>query len=254
MIKLLGRAQPLSQHTMADGLQPIRRLGLGGVVIGREDADARPQMLDDAHVTAARRQVRGLGLTPWSASSHTDDFHDDDRLLETLTAFGKAGPLETDVFLISGARSLAGDLDERRRTLVHTRQIGAAAVCHGVTVAPEVDPGLTVGSTEDSRLFPDIPSPNLAANLDLGHAFLTDQAPLSSLGRLGRETVHGHVEDMADDVRKPRRRRYGAMGLAALLATLADTGFRGGLALDLYEVGCKAAARATLACRRGLMA
>jgi sugar phosphate isomerase/epimerase len=117
-----------------------------------------------------------------------------------------------------------------------TRELAQVAAEHGVTLAVEFEPGFIVGSTEElMRLFDAIPSPYLAANLDLGHAFLCDHNPIYSILQLRDKVVHGHIENMKTGVHEHLLPWEGDMQLYAYIAALTRVGFTGGLALDLYK-------------------
>ena len=92
------------------------------------------------------------------------------------------------------------------------------------------------------RLFLEIPSQNLAANVDLGHVFICDPDPLAALHQLGPKMVHGHVSGMPAGVHDHLLPREGELDLTLYLRTLREIGFDGGLALDLYKYDYEAVA------------
>ena len=135
-----------------------------------------------------------------------------------------------------------------------TAELVEIAQAQGVVLALEFEPGFVVGSTADLlRLFEAIPSPHLAANLDLGHVFLCDPDPLGAIRQVGPKVVHGHIENMRAAVHDHLIPQEGDMDLAAYLAALADAGFTGGLALDLYKYDYEAVAGEAIAYLRGLI-
>jgi sugar phosphate isomerase/epimerase len=118
-----------------------------------------------------------------------------------------------------------------------------AAEAQDIILAIEFEPNFVVGSTADLlRLFDEIPSPHLAANLDLGHVFLCDPDPLASIAQLGKKIVHCHIEDMPAGVHDHRLPGEGDMNLPAFLRALCDVSFTGGMALDLYAYDYEAVA------------
>jgi sugar phosphate isomerase/epimerase len=124
-----------------------------------------------------------------------------------------------------------------------TRLLVEAAEACGVTLANEFEPGFVIGSTmELLRLFKALPSPNLGANLDLGHAFICDPDPLESIRQLGSKIVHCHVENMPRGVHDHLLPQEGDLDLKTCLEVLAQVGFEGGLALDLYKYDYEAVA------------
>lgn len=59
--------------------------------------------------------------------------------------------------------------------------------------------------------------------------------PLSSIRQVSHKVVHGHIENMRAGVHDHVLPWEGDMDLAVYLQALADVGFDGGLALDLYK-------------------
>jgi sugar phosphate isomerase/epimerase len=113
--------------------------------------------------------------------------------------------------------------------------VEVAAECD-VVLAEGFEPGFIVGSTADLvQLFDEIPLRHLAANLDLGHVFLCDPDPMDSIAQLGDKIVHCHVENMRASVHDHLLPQEGDMDLGAYVRALADVGFDGGLALDVYK-------------------
>ena len=255
-MKILGRTQPLAQYPILDCLDVVRRLGFDGVEICLENPDLDPERLSPARVSAVRGRVAELGLSPHSVSYHKDYIYDDASFELTKQAIARTPQFGAQVFVFAGGPKRAGDEAEWRRMIGRTRELAAIAEERGVVLAEEFEPGFVVGSTAElERLFDDIPSPNLAANLDLGHAFLCDPDPLDSIRRLGRagKIVHCHVENMRAGVHAHLLPHEGDMDLGAYLRALSEVGYAGGLALDLYLHDYEAAAPAAIAYLRAAM-
>jgi sugar phosphate isomerase/epimerase len=138
--------------------------------------------------------------------------------------------------------------------VARTRQLVSLAEICGVRLAQEFEPGFIVGSTADVlRLFEAIPSPNLVANLELGHVFLCDPDPLEAIRQLGPRIVHGHIENMAAGVHNHLLPQEGDIDLSAYLRALKEVGFAGALALDLYQHDYEAVSPAALDFLRDLL-
>ena len=254
-MKIMARTQPLSRHPVLEGLRVIRDLGFDGVEICLENPDLAPDLLDAGLIDAVRRVVTDLGLHPHSVSYHKNYIYDDLELERTKRAIALTPAFGSDLFVFAGTRKRAGDEEEWRLKVARTRELAALAEETGVTLAAEFEPGFIVGSTAELlRLFDEVDSPNLAANLDLGHVFLCDPDPLSAIRQVGAKIVHCHVENMAAGVHSHLLPQEGDMDLAAYLGALADVGFQGGLALDLYEHDYQAVAPGCIAYLRGLLA
>ncbi len=233
---LFGRTQPLDQHPIDECLAIIGRLGFDGAEICLENPDIAPAALTAERARGIGSLAAAAGLRNWSVSYHKDYISDDLMLEETLKAIRLTPHFGSRIFVFAGAPRRVEDAGQWSRMIQRTRQlVGAAEEC-GVTLAIEFEPGFVVGSTEDlHRLLSEIPSPALQVNLDLGHVFLCDADPLAAIASLAGRIAHGHIENMAAGVHKHLLPWLGDMDLAAYLKVLAQAGFAGPLALDLYN-------------------
>lgn len=247
-MKLLGRTQMLSQYSLVDSLSVIKNLGFDGVEICVERKDWSLHNLDTFPTAALREKVDELGLAPHSFSLHQNFIFDDERFELTKQAIPMTRTLGTDIFVYSGAVGQTGDADEWRRMVERTRIFVEIAEDNGVILAQEFEPNFVVGTTADLlRLFDEIPSPNLAANLDLGHVFLCDPDPMTAIRSVGEKIVHCHVSNMPTGLHDHLVPGEGDMDLNAYLQAVADVGFDGGLALDLYKYDYEAVAGKSIA-------
>ncbi|RPJ39901.1 MAG: sugar phosphate isomerase/epimerase, partial [Chloroflexi bacterium] len=185
-----------------------------------------------------------------------DYIYDDEQLALTKTAIRLTPAFGANTLIFSGGFKKPGaDAEaEWQRMVERTRSLVELAESLGVTLAQEFEPGFIVGSTADLlRLFAEIPSPALAANLDLGHVFLCDPDPLSAIAQLGGKIVHGHVENMRAGVHNHLLPQEGDMDLPVYLSALRQAGFDGALALDLYAYDYEAVAPEAIATIRQAM-
>lgn len=245
---LAGRTQPLQQHPIREALRRLRALGFDAVEVCLENPDLAPERLTAELAETVGTAAAGLGFRAVSVSWHRDYVQDDTvfallrRVIPLVPLFGAR------VFVITNAWRQPGTADPWPRLVTRTRALARVAEEAGVTLAQEFEPGFVVDSTAAlERLFAEVASPALAANLDLGHAFLSDPDPVASIRRLGPRLVHGHVEDMKRGVHAHLLPGEGDMDLPACLAALAASGFAGPLALDLYQHDYEAVAPAALA-------
>jgi sugar phosphate isomerase/epimerase len=253
-MEILGRTQMLPDYTLLESLDVIRALGFDGVEICVERRDWSWVAFDDALVDGVRERVAALGLSPHSFSLHQDYIYDDRLFEETKHAIQTTRSIGADIFVFSGTRVRTGDSAEWKRMVARTRELVDLAEACNVVLAEEFEPGFIVGSTADLlRLFQEIPSPNLAANLDLGHVFLCDPDPLEAIAHLGHKIVHCHVENMRTGVHDHLLPQEGDMDLGVYLRALADMGFDGGLALDLYKYDYEKVSPGAIAYLDGLL-
>lgn len=236
-MKILGRTQPLAHYEIDECLTVIHQLGFEGVEICLENDDIAPERLDLERAARIYDRIKELGLRPHSVSYHKDYVYDDAMFEQTKRAIELSRALGTHIFVFSGAQLKNEDEAAAwRRMIRRTEVLVEIAADFEVVLAQEFEPDFIVGSTADLlRLFDEIPSPYLVANLDLGHVFLCDPEPLTSIRQVGRKIAHAHVENMRAGVHDHMLPWDGDMHLGTYLQTLADVGFEGGLALDLYK-------------------
>ncbi len=236
-MKLSGRTQPLSpRYGAVDALHVIQRLGFDGVEICLEVDELSPQRVTPAQAAAIGEQARALGLAPHVIGYHKDYIYDDELFELTQAAIRLVPAFGAQVLIFSGTTRRTGDAEAWQRMLARTQQLVRLAEDNNVILAQEFEPGFIVGSTADLlRLFAEIPSPNLAANLDLGHVFLCDPDPIAAIRQVGPKIVHGHIENMRSGVHNHLLPSEGDMDLAEYISALRETGFEGALALDLYQ-------------------
>jgi sugar phosphate isomerase/epimerase len=234
-IRFYGRTQPLSQISIGEALDALKRVGFDGVEICLEHPDIAPERLDAELVGRVKGQCDELGLGR-SVSLHKDFIHDDAMLRDTLTAIRWTRAFGAEVLVIAGSRPRGERESEWQLMIERTRELVKAAEAEDVILAVEFEPAFIVGSTADlHRMFEAIPSPHLQANLDIGHVFLCDPDPLAAIESLKGRIPHGHIENMARGVHRHLPPWEGDMDLKAYLQTLTRIGFAGPMALDLYK-------------------
>jgi sugar phosphate isomerase/epimerase len=255
---LYGRTQPLARYPIERCLETLACLGFDGVEVCLENEDIAPDLLTPSLIQRVRDTLRAVGLERYSISYHKDYIYDDRELARTIKTIEATPQFGSDIFVFAGTRARAerGDEAEWSRMIARTRELVRVAEANGVTLAEEFEPGFIVGCTADVlRLFDEIPSPNLAANLDLGHVFLCDPDPMAAIAQLGDRIVHVHIENMKAGVHNHLLPQdpNGDMALGDYVAALRQAGFDGGMALDLYNENYEEVAPETLAYLRGLL-
>jgi len=252
-MRFMARTHAVRQYPILRALEVVRALGFDGVEICLENADLAPHLLDESLASAVGARAAALGLAPVSVSWHVDYVYDDALYEGTRRAIALTPAFGTGTFVFGGTTARSGDEAEWQRMVDRTRVLARDAEAAGVTLAQEFEPGFIVGSTADLlRLFGEVPSPALAANLDLGHAFLTDPDPLESIRLIGPRIAQCHIENMRRGVHAHRLPDDGDMDLAAYLRALTAAGFTGGLVLDLYGMDLEQVAPGALTYLRGL--
>ncbi len=251
---IFGRTQPLAHYPILDCLPVLQRLGFDGVELCMENDDLSPAVVTPRFAAEVGARATAL-FSAHSVGYHKDYIYDDGFFELTKRAIALTPDFGADILVFSGTHKRAGDAAEWQRMIERTRVLVDVAADYGVTLAQEFEPGFIVGSTADLlRLFDEIPSPYLAANLDVGHVFLCDPDPLDAIRQIGDKIVHGHVENMARGVHDHLLPTEGDMDLGAYIRALVEVGFSGGLALDLYKYDYEAIAPGAIAYLRQFVA
>ncbi len=201
-----------------------------------------------------REKVHDLDLAPHSISYH-QDYVNSDAAFELTKGRNPDDTRARDrsLRLLRPARR-TDDPSEWEEMIVRTRSLADIAERYGVILAEEFEPKFVVGSTADLlRLFEEVGSPALAANLDLGHLFLCDPDPIASIHAVGDRIAHCHIENMARGVHDHLLPQEGDMDLLQYVQALADVGYAGPLSLDLYKYDYEAIAPDAIAYVRGLL-
>lgn len=251
---LFGRTQPLSRYSIWEALETIKRLGFDGAEVCFENEDIGFDKLDGQLAARIREKLSELSLKPYSVSYHQDYVYNDENFTGLTKAISLTGKLGTDIFVISCPYARMKDQEEWDKTVSRVRELSKTAEQYGVTLALEPEPNFVIGSTEALlRLFDEVSSPNLGANLDLGHMFLRDTDPIGMIHTVGKRAVHAHVENMKAGVHDHRLLDDGDMDLKVYLKALKDIGFKGGMALDIYKFDYEEIAPGSIEILRNIM-
>ena len=232
----MGRTQPLKKYPILETLVLIKEMGFSGVEICLENNDINPNLLTDELICSIKNRLDILALDPVSVSYHKNYIYNDSEFLKIKQAIPWTNKFGSNIFIISGGKKRTKNEGEWSRMLKRTKELVQIAEENNIILALEFEPNFVIGTTEELlRLFNEIPSPNLAANCDLGHVFLCDPNPLAAIRKTGKKIVHCHIENMKTNVHDHLVPEEGDMDLIKYLDCLKKTGFSGGLALDLYK-------------------
>jgi sugar phosphate isomerase/epimerase len=238
MSRIGFRTAGFHEWRVDEAVAALGRLGYDGVEICLEHPDCRPESLTTVSAKALAQRCGDAGLEVASVSYHADtepqDLRRDNavRALELVPAFG------TEVLILNGRRTTPEVKAEALADL--ERLLGVLlprAAALGARVALEPEPGLSVGDSADMlRLVERVGSPQLGANLDVGHAFLTDADVTASIRELGASIFHTHLEGMPAGEHRHLLPGEGDLDLTAVCRALRETGYRGYLTVDLFAI------------------
>ena len=249
----------------------IAAAGYGHVEILADRPHLWPPEVDAAAVAALRRHLAGLDLAVAALNANTavgyyreppDEplfgpglCHPDAELRGWRVAFTRraleiAAELEAPVVTITAGRARPGSPPELAWPLLvdAVGELAAMAERLGVRIALEYEPGLLIErASQAAALFAAVASPALGLNLDVGHAWVVGEEPAAVVREMGTTRLfHLHLEDIRDRVHYHRVPGEGEIDFAALFAALAEIGYDGAAAVELYTCvdAPEAAARA----------
>lgn len=252
---ICGRTQPLSELGMVGSLRRIKEMGFEGVEICPETKEWGLFEFTADAVREIADLLEELRFGTVSFGLHSNYIDDDDRFELSKRLIEVAPKLSSDVFIISGRRA-TDDRDEWKKMADRTREFVRVGEANGVRIAMEHEPKFVVGTTADQlRLMQEIDSPFFGANLDIGHAYLVDPDPLESIRAFGDRLFHMHIENMPAEEHRhlPPYDENGVVDLEAVFRTVYETGFSGGMALDLYVDNYEEMARKSLKYLKGIV-
>jgi sugar phosphate isomerase/epimerase len=199
-----------------------------------EAPDVRPEALDAARCSQIRASLDETGIGLASLSYHADREPLDQRRANQERAVHAAAWMGCPILVLNPEKAT----DPERQWDEHVarfQRLCALADELGVTIAIEPEPLLVVGSSADAaRMIEQVGSPRLCVNLDVGHAFLTDDDVAGSIRTLGDRIVHLHLEDMAAGVHRHLPFGTGDIDFAAVRRALDEIGYAGPYVVDLF--------------------
>jgi sugar phosphate isomerase/epimerase len=252
---LLGyNTNGFAHHDPFDALEILAEIGYRSVAITLDHGPLNPFAADwPAHLSRLKETLRRLKLKnviETGARFLLDARHKHE---PTLVSVGKAernkrvdflqraidaaSVLDSDcVSLWSGIR-LGDDSDEAvlERLAESLRQVVRHATNSGVTIGFEPEPGMFIDTMKSySRLLQWIDAPHLQLTLDVGHLWCQGELPIADyIARWGQRIVNVHIEDMRAGVHEHLMFGEGQMHFPPILESLAKTGYKGGLHVEL---------------------
>lgn len=118
-----------------------------------------------------------------------------------------------------------------------------------VMIGFEPEPGMLVATMDDfERLLSMVDAPNLGLTLDVGHLHCLGEGPIADVIRRWQgKLVNVHLEDMVRGIHDHRMFGEGEMDFAPILLSLEETGYSGGVHVELSRHSHDAPAVATQA-------
>jgi sugar phosphate isomerase/epimerase len=219
-------------------IRRIAEIGYDGVEICLEHPGLDPEEIDVLRGAAIANVAAGESIEVATVSYHGDRDPLRLRWKRALRAIELASAMGTGTLIINSPRpgpEAPDDLEDQFHEQLE-RQLERAERL-GVILAVEPEPGLLIDNVDDMlKLIERMGSEHLRVNLDVGHAFLTEDDVPAAIRRLGDLTVAAHIEDMPRGEHTHLVPGEGEMDLPAVLAALDAVSFDGWLTVDLFDI------------------
>lgn len=220
-------------------LAELARLGYDGVELCLEHPDMRPEELTEAQAADVAVAVRDLGLEIASVSYHGDRDEPNLRLDNQRRSIGLTRAMDCDLLILNTPRRDPSRLAEQWHETVLWIEgtLLPDAERAQVRLACEPEPDLVLhGTPEMLRLLSHLPHPLLGVNLDIGHAWLTDDDVTHSVRQLAPWLWHVHWEDFPRGEHRHLPPGEGDMPLAEIHEALQQIGYGGYTTVDLFNI------------------
>ena len=238
-MKIGFRTAGFREWPLQRALQELARLGYDAVELCLEHPDMRPERLGEAEAAALAEMVRGLGLEIASVSYHGDTDEAQQRLTNQSRSIALTAAMGCDLLILNTPRQAAGTEPEQWHDLVLWVEgsLLPEAERFGVRLAFEPEPGLVLhGLREMLQLLSHLTHPLLGVNLDLGHAWLTDESVPDTVRQLAPWLWHVHFEDFPHGEHRHLPPGEGDMPLGEIHAALQQAGYAGAYTIDLFNI------------------
>lgn len=258
-MKFSGRTQMVSRFSVDIILPMFKKLGFEGLEFGLLDQhfNVRPDLLEDYIIEHNVGLANELELPITAVSNHLG-FTMDDYVFgvhkQTIPKIRKFG---TNVYIISAGFVSAQDKlynpEWYMKLVERVKMLCEIAEESGVVLAIEPEPGQMIATVADFHdLKAEVESDVLKMNFDIGHGYLMEADLLEAIKENCGDIAHCHIENMRRGEHIHLPPDEGEIDMEVVLSTLADCGFDGGLALDMYLRPYEETAEAALEYLKGL--
>ena len=231
------RTAGFHQWPLPRALEALADLGYDAVELCLEHPDMRPETLTDAAAAGWARMARDLGLQIASVSYHGDRDEPPTRKENQRRSINLTAAMDCDLLVLNTPRRNAQPGQWAREMSWIDESLLPEAGAHGARLAFEAEPGQVLdGLNETLRLLSAFPHPLLGVNLDIGHAWLTDDDLLETVRQLAPWLWQVHFEDFPNNEHRHLPPGHGDMPLADVLAALREAAFGGVLVIDLFNI------------------
>lgn len=234
---IAGRAQMVSNMKYSDAIKFFLDMGFKGVELNNVDIDfnLRDDFFKKSEILAIKEALKDSRVQGFSVGSHMDYVNESAKFDAVIASMDIANQLGTNIVIINGCQ-IDENVNLWNKMVDKTGLLCREAEKRGVLLCEEFEPNFVCGSSEQMlRLFDEVGSHALAANMDLGHVFLCDKEPLNMIRRVGGRIAHCHIENMGTGVHSHKPLYEGDMDIPSYIDTLKEIGYAGQLSFDYYH-------------------
>ena len=249
----------MAHHDLFDAVRLLAEIGYRGVAITIDHGVLSPyEKGSKRQLIELKKLLRDLGLR--SVVETGARFLLDSRVKHepTLVSADPRRRIEFYKFAVDCAAELGSDCvslwsgavrdgisrDEAEKRLSQgLRNVFDYAAGQGVVIAMEPEPGMLIDSTKRFEDFlKQIDAPHLRLTLDIGHLHCQGETPIAEvIRRFQARLVNVHVDDMKSGVHEHLMFGEGEINFPPALAALAESGYTGGLYVELNRHSHEAA-------------
>ncbi|MEW6532183.1 MAG: sugar phosphate isomerase/epimerase family protein [Thermodesulfobacteriota bacterium] len=246
------------KHSVFEAVERIAAVGYDGVELLADvphlyadslteaDLERLKALLDSTRLHVANinanTAVGYYGRTFWEPLFEPSLAHPDSDLRRWRIDYSKkcidiAASLGAPTVSVTSGRPVSGILPTESMTLLHTslQELLEYAAERSIRIGIEYEPGLLIERHEElAALIERMDSPNLGANLDLGHSHVLGEDPETVIAALGSRILHVHIEDIEGTKHYHLIPGTGDMDFPKLLATLTRHRYEGFVTVELY--------------------
>lgn len=225
--------------SIEDILEKLSEIGFDGAELCLEATDMRPENFTIEKAKKLRDFMDKLNIEIASVSYHADAEPLEQRRINTLKAVDIANWLGAEILIINSERLIESEKQKQWDELVlRLIELTNYAKKLKVNIAIEPEPLLIISDTNDMiRMINEIDSPNLKVNLDIGHAYITDNDLSESINKLGKAIIHTHIEDIKDKVHNHLVPGAGDINFESVKLAFDKIKYDGYYVIDLFRLG-----------------
>lgn len=255
MFKIAYNTNGLRTISLLDSVRAIAAAGYQGIELSLHPKHIDPCTFTEANANVLSKCIQDEGITACCLATGADNLLGPERFEPSLIHPTPSGRQQR-IDLIRRAVDIACGLEVPvvsiasgfRRPEV-TPELARDLICQGVSqclehsgtsvvLAIEPEPGFFVQTNPDAvDLIREIGSPYFRLNQDIGHANVSEDDYLGSIGRSMSVTSHVHVEDIKGRHHYHEIPGDGDIDFQAFFRVLRDQAYEGFISVELYNHG-----------------